>query len=417
MKVLILSHCQIAEDFSIGKTLASLFSAFDKSELCQLYVHSGTPTIDVCNSYFSLTDKDVLKRLFFLGSGGRETKVSSYQNNNPKSTAFKRSKRNELLRDLLWRISPWYGSKLNDWINREKPSCVFVALGSGRFLYDMALKISKKHGIPIVAYVCDDFYFDKTADKGLVNKLWHKKLCKKTEQLFSKTKAIVSICPELSEVYANKFNRPTYTVMTGSTISRLKNRNRKARIENVRYFGKLSLDRYKSILDVGTTLDLINRSDKQSFSLDVFCGDVSREIKDLFKDVQSVRFHNFVRGEEFESEFYASDALLHIEGFEKSIIERVKYSISTKIADYLASGIPVFAYGPDGIASIAHLKRNQSAVIATQRDQLEPQLRELFYNTALTDSVSKRALETAEKNHNSRKVSESLYNVLSSVQP
>ena len=63
MKVLIISHNPITTYQSMGKTMLSLFSAFDRSELCQLYIYPTLPDIDVCDSYFRITDRDVLKSL------------------------------------------------------------------------------------------------------------------------------------------------------------------------------------------------------------------------------------------------------------------------------------------------------------------------------------------------------------------
>ena len=77
MKVLIISHCQLSVEYSIGKTLASLFSAFNKNELCQLYVHTGLPDIDICKSYYRLTDKDVLKGLLTCGAKGKEVSAKT----------------------------------------------------------------------------------------------------------------------------------------------------------------------------------------------------------------------------------------------------------------------------------------------------------------------------------------------------
>ena len=47
----------------MGKTLSSLFSSFEKEELCQLYIYPSVPDLDYCNSFFRITDKDVVKSI------------------------------------------------------------------------------------------------------------------------------------------------------------------------------------------------------------------------------------------------------------------------------------------------------------------------------------------------------------------
>ena len=61
MKVLILSHNPITTYQNMGKTLLSLFSSFNISELCQLYIYPTIPDIEKCNSYYRITDRDVFK--------------------------------------------------------------------------------------------------------------------------------------------------------------------------------------------------------------------------------------------------------------------------------------------------------------------------------------------------------------------
>lgn len=417
MKVLILSHCQLSIDYSIGKTLASLFSEFNKSNLCQLYVHSGLPDIDICESYYRLTDSDVFKGIFTLGGKGTEVVVKEdVSGGSPKKT--KKSGRNgkfkELLRDAVWKISPWFSCSLRNWIEKEKPTCIFVAVGSGKFLYDMALKISKSYGIPIISYVCDDFYFN-SSDRSLIGKIWSRELKKKSEKLFSSSKALVSICEEMSKLYEKQFHTPAYTVMTGTSLSRRKESDEIIEIKNIRYFGKLTLNRYKSILDIGKILDELNCSLDKEFVLDVYCRNISNDIKKCFNNVRSIKMHGFIRGDEFEKEFFASDALLHVEAFDNNTIERVKYSVSTKIADSLASGIPLFAYGPDGVASIEHLKRNKCAVIATRSEDLKNKLCELFFDRQTVKKTLDNAVIAVEKYHNRKNVSSELYKIVGTI--
>ena len=57
MKALIISHNPITTHGSMGKTMLTLFSAFKKEELCQLYIYPSLPDIDFCNAYFRVTDR------------------------------------------------------------------------------------------------------------------------------------------------------------------------------------------------------------------------------------------------------------------------------------------------------------------------------------------------------------------------
>ena len=72
MKVLIVSHNPVSTYNGMGKTIATFFSEFEKTELCQFYIYPSLPDLDICNSYYRVTDKDVLRSLVtFSAPGGK----------------------------------------------------------------------------------------------------------------------------------------------------------------------------------------------------------------------------------------------------------------------------------------------------------------------------------------------------------
>ena len=76
-----------------------------------------------------------------------------------------------------------------------------------------------------------------------------------------------------------------------------------------------------------------------------------------------------------------------------------RHSVSTKIADSLASGIPLFAYAPKELASTAHLLRNNCAIPATSQEALKPALQEALENEQLCTAAAERGLATAAAFH------------------
>lgn len=391
MKVLILSHNPMSTRTSIGKTLISLFDGFQKEELCQIYVHAGAPERELCSSCYRITDKSVLKGVFTRRVHGCEVAPSPLGEASPaagRSSAKNHTPHRELLRDAVWKLAPWYNKKLRTWIREQKPTCIFAAIGSNTFLYDMALKIARDFSLPIFTYVCDDFY-TMQAPRAPFGRLWRYLLRRKTDALMHASRAVVSICPEMSEEYAKLFGVPAHTVMTGTNFSIAEQPRTVDTVKTLRYFGKVSLNRYLSLAEIGKALDAVNAQNGTSYTLEIYCGGMSNEERTTLERYSSVRLCGFISGREFEQTFFSSDALIHIEAFDDASIDRVRHSVSTKIADSMASGIPMLAYGPQGVASIAHLVRNQSAFVATDADGLQTVL------TALLTSKQKR-LETAQ---------------------
>ena len=416
MKVLIISHNTFSYVQNMGKTFMSLFASFRKEELCQLYIYPTLPDADMCNSYFRISDTDILESYYRFNIPGR---LVGYSENSEKAVDNKNSaygnKRNrkyhiELIRDTIWKYSRWYSKKLRKWIDDEKPTHIFVAPGRGKFLYNIALKISKDYQLPIVTYVCDDYY-GMDMPKSFFGRLWKRGLNRKFEDLAKRSSLILTICDELKDEYESRLNCKAVTVRTGASRQVAKNVNLKPVISSMTYMGGIGLNRYMSLADIGNALDKINSERNIDYKLDIYTAKIPDEAEVIFNKIKSIKLHGFISGDEFDKVFESSDVLIHIEAFDEKSMERVKNSVSTKIADSLASGIPFFAYGPACIASISYLKRNKCAVVATNKNELEDKLLALFSDLELRKNISDNAIEIAKENHNAKKTSEKLYKI------
>lgn len=424
LKLLVISHNPISTTNNMGKTMRTLFSAFTKEELCQLYIYPTIPDIDKCNSYYRITDKDVLKSYYKLKVHGRE--ILSSEIKNTRSQLFERSEdeglyRNvknkkasrKLLRDLMWKCSCWYNKSLRKWLEKEKPTHIFIAPGGAKFLYDIALKISKKFNLPIVTYVCDEYYFVKQS-KGL-DALYQKQLGKKIEKLMAKTSHIVTICDQLKESYSKRFITPATTVMTGVNGLIEEEPQKIDKIERITYLGNIRLNRYLSIAQVGRALDEINAEKGTEYALDIYTGEKDPTILSNFDNIKSINLCGYVSGEDFDKVFKNSQSLMHVEAFDEDSKDRVKHSISTKIADSLSSGICLFAYGPSEVASIQYLLENNCAVVCTSQEELKEKLSFLFNGDKEREEIVTKALQIAAENHDINKVGEKVYEIISSI--
>lgn len=416
MKVLIVSHNALATDHASGKTLSSLFSGFNKDELCQLYIHGECPQDDVA-SFYRISDIDIINSYYKFHVYGREVVAGSSIQNDSIKKSYKdimiENHAKEIVRDVLWSCANWFNSELRIWIDKQKPTCIFLAPGSGSFIYKIALKISEEYRLPIVSYVCDDFFFYDYR-KSFFNKIWKKRLDKISEKCFRKSKLIIAICDEISEPYYEYFGTECRTVMTGSTIKIPKDLDIGAEVKNISYFGKLSLNRFLPLLKVCQEVDLLNDEFGKNIIVNIYTDKPSKEIKDAFSDVRCVRFHDFLKGQEFIDAYCSADVLLHVESFDEENRSRVMKSVSTKIADSMTSGIPLLTYAPKGIASVNYLDRN-GLCIATN----EAELREKIHS--ITDfgyrtNLHRIQLELAGENHNAKNNSLYLHQLLKEAQ-
>ena len=425
MKILIISHNPITTFDAMGKTFFTLFSQFKKEELCQFYIYPTLPDVEVCNSYYRITDKEVLKSYFKFKVNGRE--IFSQDILNAKSTLFEdkqdeaiyRNKKNKsafrmLLRDLMWKMSQWNNKSLNLWIQREAPTHIFVAPGSAKFIYDIALKVSKNYSLPIITYLCDEYYF-RLKKESLIARINQNKLRKKIKKLMQKTSLVVGICEKITQVYCKEFDLPGITVMTGSNFEIEKKALERPVVNELTYMGNVRCNRYLSLSQIAQILDKINAEHNQNFVLNVWTAEKDNAILNELSKSKSLKLRGFVSGEEFNRIFKSADCLVHVEAFDKESIDLVKHSVSTKIADSLGSGIPLFCYAPNNVASCEYLLNNDSAICACNYDELEKKLLQLFFDSQKREQVVTNALVCAKTNHDKIMVSRKLYQAIIEV--
>ena len=131
MKVLIISHNPISTQSNMGKTFLSLFNRFEQAELCQLYIYPVIPNEKRCASYYRVTDKDVIHSRLRFSKPGREIPAEEISEKQglyevAEDQTFYKDRKNKsafrrLLRDAMWKVTPWYNDKLTEWLYRESP--------------------------------------------------------------------------------------------------------------------------------------------------------------------------------------------------------------------------------------------------------------------------------------------------------
>lgn len=387
-----------------------------------MYVYPTLPDHDKCNSYFRITDKAVLRSYYrFRVQSGEVRPVADAQRSDMSEEDRKlyRNKKNKsplrmLARDWLWKGAHWYNKRLKAWLDKEAPTCIFIAPGAQKFLYDIALKIAKKRRIPIVAYICDEFYFAERK-KGFWGRIQQRGLKRKIEKLMSRTARIVTICDELKEAYGERFGVAATTLMTGANYPPQETPRDVSAPTVITYLGNIRWNRYISLAEIGRTLDTINAERNAAYQLRIYTSEKDEEILAAFQDIRSITLCGFVQGKAFDRALFDAELLLHVEAFDKASIDGVKHSVSTKIADSLSTGRCLFAYAPKEVASMRYLQETQSAVCVTQPSALKEGLIALFTDGEKRREAIQNALLAARKNHDGARTSKLLKELLKNL--
>ena len=97
---------------------------------------------------------------------------------------------------------------------------------------------------------------------------------------------------------------------------------------------------------------------------------VADEIKEkIARKYRKTVFHDWVSHDEIPWILRNSRILYLPISIDKQTVKFTKYSMSTKMSEYLASGVPMLYHGPDGIAMTELLEKHQCAFVVKSNDE------------------------------------------------
>ena len=405
MKILVISHTVFSKTGNMGKTLLGYFDGFQKEELAQFYIHSEVPTDDSkCVEYFRFTDRDALKSILFQCAKGKvfshkdidKTRVTTRTDKGVAGAIYQLGRKRTgciyLARNTLWGLSRWFTSDLKAWLTEIAPDVVFFASGDYSFMYKVANKIVEYLGIPMIVACVDDYYIHNKNQKSFIGRLEHKAFMNTVRKALNRATCILSICDAMSEQYSQLFQKPCYTLHTPAPIKEL-NLDQDARA--ISYIGNLGYQRHEQVIEIARVIQKIC----PELYVDVYSGERREDIIRALESEPGIRFNGSISAEEVYAVMEKSKIVIHTESFDPAIQDRVRFSVSTKIAEILMNGPCLLAYGPRGIASIDYLENHRAAYVITSKDKLEEGLKEILGNKELYTKIISNARILAQTNH------------------
>jgi glycosyltransferase involved in cell wall biosynthesis len=160
------------------------------------------------------------------------------------------------------------------------------------------------------------------------------------------------------------------------------------------YAGNLGVGRHIPLIKIGAALQKLDTS----LYLDVY-GDATDDVKEALSSAEGVRYHGFVSYEENCKNIENSRLLIHVEGFDEYFSRDTKFAFSTKIADYCASGIPIFMYAPQWCESTKYAIKHDLAFVASNEEQMKDELQIALNDEKIRKEKVSSALHIAAKNH------------------
>lgn len=355
-KLLIISNNVLSENNNNGKTILSFIEGLDNVKTYQLYFSGEIPRVKGYN-YYQISDKHIIKGL--VNPRNRGTIYTSL----PMIKEDDYSIRNKIgrniftlvLRDLLW-FQKWNSPKLRNWLNDIKPDSVFFVAGDSLFTYPICSYIVKLFNSRLTVYVTDDYIMPRE-NEDFLNRIRRRTLKLALGKILSISDCFYTISMPMKKDYDRLFKVDSQIAV--NMVTDIKHENTHENDDIIlTYTGSFYYGRDNVLSELAEVIDEYNKLDGvRKAQLQLYSNSTPNEytLSKININESSVYKGSLNRDQVIE-QLNNSDALVFAESFENSEFEKVRYSLSTKVPEYMSVGKPIIAIGPINAGSIDYLK-------------------------------------------------------------
>jgi glycosyltransferase involved in cell wall biosynthesis len=324
-----------------------------------------------------------------------------------------------LERNFAWKTGAWKSKALLQWLDAFKPDIVLLQVGDFPFMFDWATWIAKRENAKFVIFSTEDYYFktwnylgDENGHKRLYP-LFHKKYV----NALTKGVAKAELCIYNSEMLKDDFiqalpHKKTAVVYTPTAWKPTSYASNKDKLI-VSYFGSLACNRTSSLIEIAKELNALGKP----FEFTVYGVGAAREDIESINHCPNMVYHQPVPYDEVRNIANKSDLLVHAESFDDFDIKERRHEFSTKTADCLASGRCFLVYAPSSSAFVQYLIAHKAAYVATDKEQLVGELKDILSCPASRTKYLANAKKTVAEFHsiarNEEKIQELLLDLTS----
>lgn len=371
-RVLIVSSVPFNKSLQ-SRYLDSCFHNYPSDKLFHVFSDARVPCAGHCDVLYQIRDIDLLKAHFnrkhkvgrFYYKQDLKTEWTSGESENPYSPK-RRGTLSYIFRKFLWGQKYWKTKELDVYLTQFKPEAIFVGFSYDFLFFRIAEYYSIKFGIPIIFYVADDFA-EAYSKPGLISAIYKSSFNKYMKYLFAKNAYGVFNSENIKERFEQFYGLDGEVVYIPSEI-KPNGVKQISKFSDFYYFGSLSLGRYESIVTFAKAVYKRN----QQTQIHVFS---QSPIDDKAgRSSPNLHFMPAIKYSEVKEYLRQGVNLLYVEGFSRANIKATKYSMSTKIGDYVCSGNPVYVFGPKESGSVSFFLKNMVGNIACSPEELDKML-------------------------------------------
>lgn len=400
-KVLIVSKTEFNLSDSNGRVLGLLLKGIPNENKIQFCIHGNTVSSELIEQSYSITDTKILKGFF-----SRKIKVNTLSVDEKKKVitesknrTIKKSALTMLIRDILWNIKISSTEFIDIAIN-FKPDIIIWQYGDSGFMANLVSILVKYTNAKLIVYSTEDYYFKKWnyLDKGKNSyfyPLYLYGMKQYTRKAFKNASLCICNTPQLAKRFKSEFNCRTEIIMQSSSekcnhsFISIETKNR------IVYAGNLGLNRHKSLISIAKALYKVDKS----IVFEIYSCP-SEIVKKELESAPNIRLKGFVNYENVLEIMHSSLLVVHAESFEHFYKYDLQAAFSTKIADSLAIGTPLFVFAPCELAETNYLLENNCAFVCYDKKHLYDSLYVALNDKNMRINIVDKAKAIAEINHN-----------------
>jgi glycosyltransferase involved in cell wall biosynthesis len=421
-RVLIVNAEPINRCNATGITMGNLFRGWPKDRIAQIYLRyylkDSLPDATACEKSWYLEIEDLrmpecARKMitFYRRYQERSTRQSE--------TSLMSSLSNPLLRKTLsgsivrsvkelffqamefssFRVS----EELIDWIEEFRPDVIYSILGN-LLILKLVKEIADKFAMPIVPHFMDDWIITCNRE-GLLNNILRRSLLERTNYLIRNAPVLMVISEAMANEYKRRYNRVFLPFMNCVEIKNNKEYKHDKYNKSLKliYAGSMHLNRWESLIDIGNALLLIREKGIEC-SIEIYGNFTSNDVINKIKKIPELLYMENLTNEEVIKMLQKADGVIHVESFDSKVMDYTRFSLSTKLPEYLVSGRPIFAYGPGELASIKYIADNGCGMVVDKKNQrqLVSKLQEFILDERQRNEFGQQARRLAEERHDAR---------------
>src|ERR1017187_9224693 len=380
-RVLVVDASPFCRHFNNGIVKSNLFQGWPKQALAQIVYANVQPGFDVCEQYWVLTKTSIL-----LGAVGRVGDESLRGTGGMAGTiydpaavhAFEARPRIERMLsglsssirtpigEVILRLPSVNSRPLADWIRRFAPQVVFTMGGLGPILR-LAARIAQSERVPLIPYFTDDWVnciypsgpFHSTLRRSFVH--WFRRCLDLSTTRLASSDA-------MSREYARQYGGRFETFMNPIECFETTPEPERA-CPRLCFIGSLAPNRWQPLRSIGMALTkLRERGILGELVIYTFPEDF-RSFRKHFEGCEAIVIGGTVAPSEVRGLQLDANVLVHVESFDEASRQLTRFSLSTKIPQYLMAGRCVLAVGPAEAASIQYIADSGSGIAVSSDDE------------------------------------------------